>query len=165
MFLDVLNGKVTNVITDSKLDQIINGGLDMINYDIFHQIKALIESPDKGNIGLGIRLLSNYNIESMQASVNMLIGLNYSRIRAIPEWQSTATKQLRKNLEVRQTNFYSIDCISYYTKQKKHSEDDRRCCEEMFQDFILRWTKSTSSLVNNIIKDSDFESTFKITFE
>ena len=165
LLIDVLNGKTTNIITDQQLDKLITGGLDAINYNIFHQIKALIESSDKDSIGLGIRLLSNYNMEPMQASVNMLLGLNYNRIKMLPEWQSTATKQFRKNTDIRQTNFYSIGCISNYTKQKKHSDDDAKCCEEMFQDFVLKWTKSTQTAVNQIINDSDFKLTFKITFE
>ncbi len=165
MFMDIMTDKVTNVLTDSALDKIITGTFEKLNYDKFKQIKALIESSDVDNVGLGLRLLCNYDIEPMLASVNFLIARNYDVIRRRSEWQSTAVKQLRKNLYIEERPFYGINSSEYYTTKPKKSEDDANCCEEIFQETILYYMALSITNINNIAEKSNFKTKLKPIFE
>lgn len=165
MFMDIITDKVTNVLTDSALDKIITGTFEKLDYDKFKQIKALIESSDVDNVGLGLRLLCNYDIEPMLASVNFLIARNYDVIRRRSEWHSTAVKQLRKNLYIDERPFYGINTAEYYTTKPKKSEDDTRCCEEIFQETVLYHMASSIANINNIAQKSNFKTKFKPIFE
>ena len=164
-FIDIMTDKLTNVLTDSALDKIINGTLEKLDYDKFKQIKALIESSDVDNIGLGLRLLCNYDIEPMLASINLLIARNFDNIRRRSEWNSAAVKQLRKNLYITNSSFYDINSIIFYTSKPKKSDDDARCCEEMFKEIVLYYINPAIKNINSIAQRSDLKITLKPVFE
>ena len=164
-FIDIMTDKLTNVLTDSVLDKIINGTLEKLDYDKFKQIKALIESSDVDNIGLGLRLLCNYDIEPMLASINLLIARNLDNIRRRSEWNSAAVKQLRKNLYITNSSFYDINSIIFYTSKPKKSDDDARCCEEMFKEIVLYYINPAIKNINSIAQRSDLKITLKPVFE
>ena len=164
-FIDIMTDKLTNVLTDSALDKIINGTLEKLDYDKFKQIKALIESSDVDNIGLGLRLLCNYDIEPMLASINLLIARNFDNIRRRSEWNSAAVKQLRKNLYIIGSPFYDINSITFYTSKPKKSDDDARCCEEMFKEIVLYYINPVIKNINSIAQSSDLKITLKPVFE
>lgn len=165
IFIDVLTNKITNVLTDSMLDKIISETLEKLDYDKFKQIKSLIESPDKDNIGLGLRLLCNYNIEPMLNSINLLIAKHYSKITHVSEWTSTDVKQLRKKLYLPVTPIQDLHNLWSYIIKSKNSDDDIKCCGELFKEIALELINPTTALINNILSKSDLKLTFNQSFE
>ena len=101
----------------------------------------------------------------MLASINLLIARNFDNIRRRSEWNSAAVKQLRKNLYIIGSPFYDINSITFYTSKPKKSDDDARCCEEMFKEIVLYYINPVIKNINSIAQSSDLKITLKPVFE
>ena len=85
MLFNLLTDQLPAIITDDNLDKIITKTLTNITENEFFQIKTLFESQDATSRGLGLRLLTNYNIDEIKTSIRVLIAANYYDLVHLPE--------------------------------------------------------------------------------
>ena len=78
---NIMTDKITSTITDDALDKIVSSTLDDINEDAFNSIKEMFDSPDMSTVGLGLRLLTGYNISNADVAVQILLRYNYYKLR------------------------------------------------------------------------------------
>ena len=71
----IMNGDYKKIITDEDLDTTINGTFDKLDKDSVASICDMLDSPDKVTRGLGLKILTGYNIQATPLTVRTMLGL------------------------------------------------------------------------------------------
>ena len=71
----IMNGDYKKVITDKDLDTVVNGTFDKLDVDSVASICDMLDSPDKVTNGVGLKVLTGYNIQATPLTVRTMLGL------------------------------------------------------------------------------------------
>ena len=71
----IMNGDYKKIVTDEDLDTVINGTFDKLDKDSVASICDMLDSPDKVTRGLGLKILTGYNIQATPLTVRTMLGL------------------------------------------------------------------------------------------
>lgn len=71
----IMNGDYKKTITDEDLDSAINGTFDKLDAETVSSICDMLDSPDKVTKGVGLKILTGYNVQATPLTIRTMLGL------------------------------------------------------------------------------------------
>lgn len=99
-YIDNITNKYMQLIYDTELDKFICEGLMPVTEDDINTLHNMFSSNDSGVVGLGIKLLSSYDITSDPLSIVLLLHKHYGKIRYNDAYKSVGFKQVINSLQI-----------------------------------------------------------------
>lgn len=99
-YIDNIINKYMQLIYDTELDKFICEGLMPVTEDDINTLNNMFSSNDNSVIGLGLKLLSSYDITSDPLSIVLLLHKHYSKIRYNDAYKSVGFKQVINSLQI-----------------------------------------------------------------
>ena len=161
---NIMTDQIKAIITDTDLDTIVSKSLNKLNKDDFFSIRDLLKSPDKSSVGLGLRLLTGYDISDVKTAVKVLLQSTYYACSYTPEWNSVAVKQLRDKYILSPVGT-SISSIRTYLMYSPQSDLDKELCGIMLKDCIEGAFKDASRALEETINRSDYDIKISVNVE
>ena len=93
----IMNGDYKKIITDKDLDAAINGNFDKLDADTVSSICDMLDSPDKVTKGVGLKVLTGYNVQATPLTVRTMIGLREG-LASCPEWKGVGVQQVLSSI-------------------------------------------------------------------
>ena len=93
----IMNGDYKKVITDKDLDLAINGTFDKLDADTVASICDMLDSPDKTTKGVGLKVLTGYNVQATPLTIRTMLGLR-EELAACPEWKGVGVQQVLSSI-------------------------------------------------------------------
>lgn len=136
---------------DDSLDKIVNGSFESLDEDSLESLIDLLDSPDFSNRGLGLKLLSSYNVNEIPLTMRTIISLRPA-LKNLPEWKSTGMQQFLKTIDFRGFgNFpHYINYPIFLSRQpNEYSEKDRALCRKVFLKLCGEFINSYMDVLKN----------------
>lgn len=99
-YIDNITNKYMQIIYDTELDKFICEGLMPVTEDDINTLHNMFSSNDNSVVGLGIKLLSSYDITSDPLSIVLLLHKHYGNIRYNDAYKSVGFKQVINSLQI-----------------------------------------------------------------
>lgn len=99
-YIDNITNKYMQLIYDTELDKFICEGLMPVTEDDINTLHNMLSSNDNSVVGLGLKLLSSYDITSDPLSIVLLLHKHYSKIRYNDAYKSVGFKQVINSLQI-----------------------------------------------------------------
>jgi hypothetical protein len=99
-YIDNITNKYMQLIYDTELDKFICEGLMPVTEDDINTLHNMFSSNDNSVVGLGIKLLSSYDITSDPLSIVLLLHKHYGKIRYNDAYKSVGFKQVINSLQI-----------------------------------------------------------------
>ena len=122
----------------------------------------MLESQDPTVVGMGIKLLSGYNIPDSTCSVGILLMSNWSTITSNPAFKSVGFQQILNTLGISEREVYSGITDNIINKLYKSSTNDadkekarKMVIDKLKKSFEKKWAEHKSQL-NAIPMNFDF---------
>lgn len=97
-FINNIQNVYMKITYDTELDAFINANLEALKGDEAKEIDKMLKSTDKTVVGVGMKLLSNYDANAYQCTLAILIISNWSNIIDNSVYKSTGFKQVLKSI-------------------------------------------------------------------
>lgn len=94
----VLSNKTTCIITDKMLDKIINNNFEALTPDTYKSICDMLDSSDETTRGLGLKMLTGFNISKTPNAVRFMLGIRENKVRYLNEWNSVGIEQVKNTI-------------------------------------------------------------------
>lgn len=149
---DAWNNKRT-LIFDKDLDNYVSeNSLNEMTKEDFVQIRDLIESPDRQNNGLGLRLLSGMNIDPFIGSLSWLVSDNLDSLKGCNEWHTNSVKLIKDKLKL--VYYRSLENLKMFFSIAG-SDDDKLLLKEIAFKVIKEYISDriTIDYINDAVKD------------
>lgn len=79
MYLDIMSGKITKpIMLDETLNKIINSKNQILSKDAADQLYTMLSSSDSDTVGLGLKLMTNYNLSETPVTAKFLLYSTYN---------------------------------------------------------------------------------------
>lgn len=125
--VNVIENIFPGVISDTDLDAMINGNCETLDEESLMSIQDMLQSTDSTVVGMGLKLLTNYNVDQYRATIKVMLDCNIQNIKNSSAWNLTAIKQLRQTLNYKEPyNLSFPNCIlcNPLDKNIKYSPQD-----------------------------------------
>lgn len=99
-YIDNITNKYMQIIYDTELDKFICEGLMPVTEDDINTLHNMFSSNDNSVVGLGLKLLSSYDITSDPLSIVLLLHKHYGKIRYNDAYKSVGFKQVINSLQI-----------------------------------------------------------------
>lgn len=99
-YIDNITNNYMQIIYDTELDKFICNGLMPVTEDDINTLHNMFSSNDNSVVGLGLKLLSSYDITSDPLSIVLLLHKHYSKIRYNDAYKSVGFKQVITSLQI-----------------------------------------------------------------
>lgn len=99
-YIDNITNKYMQIIYDTELDKFICEGLMPVAEDDINTLHNMLLSNDNSVVGLGLKLLSSYDITSDPLSIVLLLHKYWSKIRYNDVIKSVGFKQVITSLQI-----------------------------------------------------------------
>lgn len=99
-YIDNITNKYMQIIYDTELDKFICEGLMPVTEDDINTLHNMFSSNDNSVVGLGLKLLSSYDITSDPLSIVLLLHKHYGKIRYNDAYKSVGFKQVLNSLQI-----------------------------------------------------------------
>lgn len=93
----IMNGDYKKTITDKDLDSAINGTFDKLDADTVASICDMLDSPDKVTKGVGLKVLTGYNVQATPLTIRTMLGLREG-LAGCPEWKGVGVQQVLSSI-------------------------------------------------------------------
>lgn len=151
---------------DTELDRFISTGLQQPTMEDLETIGRMLSSTDNSVVGMGLKLLSNYDISTSICSVGILIAQNWENVGSSPVSRSTGFEQVLKTLGLTriELNSYKIDKIINTLYKNSTDEKDKEKARNIIKQKVIaeiqrNWESTYAKKFTNL----DFN--FKFTIE
>lgn len=149
---------------DIELDQFIGNNLQKIDKDSITQLNKMFQSSDATIIGMGMKLLSNYNILDNACAIGSLIIDNYRTLQTNSVFNSVGFKQVLKSLDIDPRSFNSSNVAENIGKiyVKSTNPEDRALGREVIRQRMENDIRTQVDRFVNQYKDMDIKVTFEV---
>lgn len=165
-FIDNLFTKYMLLTYDTELDRFISTGLQQPTTEDLETMGRMFSSTDNSVVGMGLKLLSNYDISTSICSIGILVAQNWGNISGSSVSKSTSFEQVLRTLGLSRAelNSYDTDRIVNILYKKSTDEADkekaRNVIKQKIADAIQRdWEFTYAKKFTNL------GFTFKFTIE
>ena len=154
----IMNGDYKKIITDEDLDTVINGTFDKLDKDSVASICDMLDSPDKVTRGLGLKILTGYNIQATPLTVRTMLGLR-ENIASCSEWKGVGVQQVLSSINWRgfgkfPNQLYNI--LPERGKEAEYSDEDKN----LVKDIYIRAAKCFMDAAINQVNKTGIPNTF-----
>ena len=154
----IMNGDYKKIVTDEDLDTVINGTFDKLDKDSVASICDMLDSPDKVTRGLGLKILTGYNIQATPLTVRTMLGLR-ENIASCSEWKGVGVQQVLSSINWRgfgkfPNQLYNI--LPERGKEAEYSDEDKN----LVKDIYIRAAKCFMDAAINQVNKTGIPNTF-----
>lgn len=147
-FINNLYNRYMKITYDTELDRFINNGIEKTTDEDLDTIKRMISSDDETVVGMGLKLLSNYDITSSICSIGYILGENYRNVLRSGISNSVGFKQVLATLSLCRDDLARGDINHIINKLYNVSEDKED--KEKVRKYVIDKTKK---MTKNFWKD------------
>lgn len=123
-FLDNLYSKYMKITYDTELDRFINIGLQKPEKEDLETINNMLASSDESVVGMGLKLLTNYNLGASACSIGIIIAQNWGNIIRSSVSRSVGFEQVLATLGLNKDTLNYQDKYSIVNALYDNSTDD-----------------------------------------
>ena len=141
-YIDNITNKYMQLIYDTELDKFICEGLMPVTEDDINTLHNMFSSNDNSVVGLGLKLLSSYDITSDPLSIVLLLHKHYSKIRYNDAYKSVGFKQVINSLQITEDYLgHQRDKLINQVFEACHTDETKAKAREAVRLMILRETQ------------------------
>ena len=124
---------------DTELDRFISAALQQPTMEDLETMARMFSSTDNSIVGMGLKLLSNYDISTSICSVGILIAQNWGNIASSSVSKSTGFEQVLKTLGLTRSelNSYEIDRIINTLYKNSTDKEDKEKVRNIIKQKII----------------------------
>lgn len=157
----IMNGDYKKIITDKDLDSAINGNFDKLDADTVSSICDMLDSPDKVTKGVGLKVLTGYNVQATPLTVRTMLGLRED-LSSCPEWKGVGVQQVLSSIDWRGFGHFPKHLWNLLPKkgeENKYTDEDKK----LVKDIYLRAAKCFMDAAVNQVNNTGIPDTFGLT--
>ena len=99
MYLNIMSGKITKpVMLDETLNKIIDSKNQILSKEDADQLYTMLSCSDSDTVGLGLKLMTNYNLSETPVTAKFLLYSTYNSWKYNSAKNNVAIKNMFKNL-------------------------------------------------------------------
>lgn len=157
----------TQITYDTELDKFINTNLQKLTSSEIKEIDKMLKSPDDTVVGMGMKLLSNFDIDSSRCILAILILNHWNNIVDNSTFKSVGFQQVLKsvygdyskiNVDSRTSRYKYLNSV-YGTST---NSDDKKYAKDFAKDKILSVLNSQADSFMTILSNFGFKITISI---
>lgn len=138
-YIDNITNKYMQIIYDTELDKFICDGLMPVTEDDIITLHNMFSSNDNSVVGLGLKLLSSYDITSDPLSIVLLLHKHYSKIRYNDAYKSVGFKQVMNSLQINEGYLgHNRDKLINQVFEACHTDETKAKAREAVRLMVLR---------------------------
>lgn len=149
---NILNNYM-KIIYDTELDKFVSNNLSDLTEDDLKSLSGMLGSQDPTVVGMGIKLLSGYNILDSACSVGILLMSNWNTITSNSAFKSVGFQQILNTLGISEREIYSGITDNIINKLYKSSTNDadkekarKIVIDKLKKSFEKKWAEHKSQL-------------------
>lgn len=155
------------VIYDTDLDQFVCNQLKDITSDDLETLEKMLMSSDGSVVGLGIKLISTYNVNKYKCTIGLLLCRTWENIRYNSVRSSTAFKMLCESLNLATKELGNDDwsfkrMAAKLYNQENIDEQDKHYCREQVLSRIKQGISAEFERLTKSLEAFDFNMSFEI---
>ena len=150
------------IIYDTDLDKFVSNNLSNLTEDDLKSLSGMLGSQDPTVVGMGIKLLSGYNIPDSVCSVGILLMSNWNTITSNSAFKSVAIQQSLNTLGISDSEVSTGITDNIINKLYKSSTNDadkekarKIVIDKLKKSFEKKWAEHKSQ-VDAIPMNFDF---------
>ena len=154
----IMNGDYKKIITDKDLDSAINGNFDKLDADTVSSICDMLDSPDKVTKGVGLKILTGYNVQATPLTIRTMLGLR-TDLCSCPEWKSVGVQQVLSSIGWNGFGHFPGQLWNLLPKkgdENKYSDEDKN----LVKDIYMRAAKYFMEEAMRQVNDTGIPNTF-----
>lgn len=143
--LKILDGTYKNLIQDVDLDKAINTTFDTLTAEDLESICAMLDSPDRTTQGLGLKMLTGFNVQKTPLTLRTILGTR-SHLQNNTEWKTVGVQQVLTSIDwkgFRTSPFNMYNIITPGGKKNTATEYDQSLCKIMYITEIKKYLEKT----------------------
>lgn len=161
-YIDNIINNYMQIIYDTELDKFICDGLLPIEEDDINTLYSMLSSNDSSVVGMGLKLLSSYDINSDPMAIVILLNKYWNRIYRNDAIKSVGFQQVLTSLQI------DIACLGNNQNKLMNkvfdaciTEESKIKAREAVRQMVLR---ETQEFINNQLNElSRYELTYDLT--
>lgn len=160
--IDNILNNYMKIIYDTDLDTFINSNLQSITDEELKSLSSMLQSSDQTTVGMGIKLISSYNIVDAACSIGILISSSWNNISSNSAVKSVGFQQVLKTLGISEGSLHSgrtLEIVNNLYKTSTNAEDKEKAkgiiLEKIKKELNQKWNYFKSNL-DAIPMDFDF---------
>ena len=146
----IMNGDYKKIITDKDLDAAINGNFDKLDADTVSSICDMLDSPDKVTKGVGLKVLTGYNVQATPLTVRTMIGLREG-LASCPEWKGVGVQQVLSSIGWQGFGRFPgqlWNLLPRKGEENKYSEEDKNLVKDIYMRAAKYYMEAAMEQVN-----------------
>lgn len=149
--LEYIQNKYMQIVYDTELDRIINATSSIPTDDDFKSLHTMLTSKDDAIIGMGLKLLSSYNIQERLGSVTFLLATNWRRIKNVSTINSVGFKNVLNvlKLDLSDFNYHSLEYLLGKVYTQSTNKDDREMMRNRIVEYVADQLSSSAISYKN----------------
>ena len=154
----IMNGDYKKTITDKDLDSAINGNFDKLDADTVSSICDMLDSPDKVTKGVGLKILTGYNVQATPLTIRTMLGLREG-LGSCPEWKSVGVQQVLSSIGWNGFGHFPGQLWNLLPKkgeENKYTDEDKN----LVKDIYMRAAKYFMEAAMKQVNDTGIPNTF-----
>lgn len=154
----IMNGDYKKTITDKDLDSAINGTFDKLDADTVASICDMLDSPDKVTKGVGLKVLTGYNVQATPLTIRTMLGLREG-LASCPEWKGVGVQQVLSSIGWAGFGHFPGQLWNLLPKkgeENKYTDEDK----SLVKDIYMRAAKYFMEAAMKQVNDTGIPNTF-----
>lgn len=138
-YIDNITNNYMQIIYDTELDKFICEDLMPVTEDDINTLHNMLSSNDNSVVGLGLKLLSSYDITSDPLSIVLLLHKHYGNIRYNDAYKSVGFKQVINSLQINEDYLgHNRDKLINQVFEACHTDETKAKAREAVRLMVLR---------------------------
>lgn len=165
VFIKNLYSNYMKLIYDTELDKFINNGLQKPTDEDLDTLNRMIASTDESVVGMGLKLLSNYDLQDYVCTISIMLAQNWQKVHASSVSKSVGFEQVLTTLNINKNilGSYNIDRTINELYSKSNNSKDKEVARKIV---IARLTKELQRNWENQVKQfNNLNLSFNFTIE
>lgn len=165
IFIKNLYSNYMKLIYDTELDKFINNGLQKPTDEDLDTLNRMIASTDESIVGMGLKLLSNYDLQDYVCAIGIMLAQNWQKVRNSSVSKSVGFEQVLTTLNIDKKIFNGYDINKTINKlySKSNNSKDKEVARKIV---IARLTKELQKGWDNLVKHfNNLNLSFNFTIE
>lgn len=121
-FLQDIFDNIDKCVSEESLEKYVSKDSTELDEDMYNSIYTMLSCKDAGTVELGIKMLSNFNVEKSAFRLGMLIRSNIDNIAGNKAAQSAGFKNVMARLDLNLGQIRMMDTLSYLDKMYTASD-------------------------------------------
>ena len=144
------NNNTISFVTDKLLDEKINGTFDVLDEEAVRSICDMLDSPDRTTQGVGLKVLTGYNVQETPLTVRTILGLR-ENLCGCTEWKGVGVQQVLKSIDWHgfgrfPANVYNI--LPSKDDLPKYTDYDKSLVSHVYKNAVLSFMNQKLDEIN-----------------